>query len=326
MKTNLLFLLMSGFLLANANYTNAQSDSTKIKGSVSGVWTVTKSPYFVTGDITVPANNTLEIRPGVRVLFMEHYKFNVNGLLRAIGKPDSMILFDGINPAVKWHGIRFSSAHDSCVVKYCRIQNGAAFGSSLSGGGVSIVDCSPKLSHNIIRNNQANNYGGGVYIIGRPSSPILDGNQIVNNRSLDDGGGIFINDNSSPVITNNIIAGNRADSDGDGIYIDFYSTPKIINNTIEKNHHSIQSRSESIFMWNSPSPKILNNIISGHTCGIFGTPGPNSMLDYNDVWGNNSNYCGVNRGNHDISCDPFFLKSDSNYHLQPNSPAIDNGT
>jgi len=327
MKTNLLFLLASAILLANAHYTNAQSDSTKIKGNVSGIWTMTKSPYFVIGDITVPVNNTLEVRPGVRVIFMGHYKLNINGLLRAIGKPDSMILFDGVTATVKWNGIRFSYAHDSCMVRFCKIQNGSASGSDNSGGGVSIINCSPKLLHNIITSNNATGYGGGIWIIGRSALPILDGNQIINNYAFD-GGGVFINDYASPLLTNNIIARNGALSNGDGIYIDYFSTPRIINNTIvDNNRGNHRTSPEGIFLYNTPSPKIINNIIAKHQgCGIVGAVGPNSLLDYNNVWGNNASYCGVSCGMHDISDDPRFVNSDSNYHVQPNSIVIDKGT
>lgn len=339
MTTKPLLLLAISLLGVNANLTNAQIDSTKINGDVSGIWPINKSPYFVIGNITVPTNDTLVIQPGVRVLFMGHYQFSIRGLLLAIGKSDSMIVFDGINPSVKWNGIQFSNAHDSCLIKYCEIQNGHASGSRISGGGVSISNCSPKLIRNIIRSNQADSYGGGIYIIGRSASPVLDANHILGNTARD-GGGVFINDHSSPSLTNNIIARNGAISNGDGIYIDFYSKPRIINNTIVDNNLPVTGRAtspEGIFLYNSPSPIIINNIITNHGFVNRGGTGINSdytfvldsisTLDYNNVWGNNTNYRNVPCGEHDISDDPRFVDpGNGDYHIQPNSIVVDKGT
>lgn len=200
-------------------------------------------------------------------------------------------------------------------------------GKSLRGGGIGITESSPTISHNLICNNQATVYGGGVYIIGRSAHPTFDSNQIVDNVAQDDGGGFFINDFSSPVLLNNIIAKNRAISDGAGIYIDFLSTPKIINNTIVSNDN------DGIFIHTGspPSPVILNNIVADHATGIRAYPGsidPNSKLDYNNVWAQNATiYNGVPCGKHDLSDDPRFVNPDSgDYHVQPNSVVIEKGT
>lgn len=200
-------------------------------------------------------------------------------------------------------------------------------GKAFNGAGVAIIGSSPKLVHNVIRNNQAGNYGGGLWIVGRAASPIVDGNQIIDNYAVD-GGGVFINDYSSPLLTNNIIARNGALSNGDGLYIDYFSTPRIVNNTIvDNNRGNHRTSPEGLFLYNSPSPKILNNIIAKHHgCGIVGTPGPNSVLDYNVIWSNNASSCNTACGAHDFSEDPLFVTSDSNYHIQPNSFVIDKGT
>ena len=45
-----------------------------VSGNQSGVWTLTNSPYTVTGDITVPANALLTIEAGVEVLFLGDFQ------------------------------------------------------------------------------------------------------------------------------------------------------------------------------------------------------------------------------------------------------------
>lgn len=43
------------------------------------------SLYQVTGNLTVPLGDTLNIGPGVTVEFMGHYRLNVLGALLALG-------------------------------------------------------------------------------------------------------------------------------------------------------------------------------------------------------------------------------------------------
>ena len=46
-------------------------------GSVSGTWSLDKSPYFVGGDIQVAENDELVIEPGVKVFFTGPYGLTV---------------------------------------------------------------------------------------------------------------------------------------------------------------------------------------------------------------------------------------------------------
>jgi hypothetical protein len=71
-----------------------QLDSTKVEGAEFGVWTRAKSPYYVMKSVVVPAGRTLEIRPGVIVIFTQlAQSFTVRGTLIADGKPDSLVTF-----------------------------------------------------------------------------------------------------------------------------------------------------------------------------------------------------------------------------------------
>ena len=90
------------------------SASTAIPGGdVSGTWTMDGSPYLIGGDITVPADQTLIIEPGVEVIFESWYKLTVNGTLLAEGTAGSPILFTGTHPTAGWLGIRLVNASNA---------------------------------------------------------------------------------------------------------------------------------------------------------------------------------------------------------------------
>ncbi len=76
-------------------------------GYVAGNWTKANSPYYINGEITIPNDSTLALEPGVEVIFMGHYKFNVQGRLLAVGTKQDSIKFTAEDKVSGWHGIRF---------------------------------------------------------------------------------------------------------------------------------------------------------------------------------------------------------------------------
>lgn len=61
--------------------------------TVSGVWTVQNSPYYIYNDITVPLNSSLQIKPGVEVIFMGNYQITAEGRFTAIGSQEQKVIF-----------------------------------------------------------------------------------------------------------------------------------------------------------------------------------------------------------------------------------------
>jgi hypothetical protein len=114
-------------------------------------------------------------------------------------------------------------------------------GRSTTGGAIYCSQSSPKISHNIIRDNLANKstvggVGGGIY--SQNGSPIISNNVICANvaeayssQRPGAGAGIY-SYNGSPVITNNTITGNNS-ALGAGIYCT--NTTQICNNIIAFN-------------------------------------------------------------------------------------------
>lgn len=214
-----------------------QASLSNICGEVWGTWTVAHSPYHVTCDITVPTGDTLIIEPGVDVIFEGHFKLTVNGLLKAEGMQTDSITFTPADTSVGWGGIRICSAHDSCKLEYCVIEYGKVPGGGLDarGGGIRCVTSSPLIRHCSIRNNEADNSGGGGIACDSSSNPTIVHSQIVNNTSINaDGGGIDCSWDSNPIIDDCDIINNSANNGG-GIYCYSNSNATLRRNLIIEN-------------------------------------------------------------------------------------------
>ena len=95
-------------------------------GNVSGIWNLSGSPYYINGSITVPAASTLEIQPGVKVIFNNTYDLTVDGKIKCIGTISDSIYFSAATPTINWQGITIngsSSIQDSLEINYCVFSN-----------------------------------------------------------------------------------------------------------------------------------------------------------------------------------------------------------
>lgn len=128
------------FLLANAA-TNITTPT------VSGHWTMAGSPYKIFNNITVGTGLTLEIDPGVQILFQGNYHLEVLGRLLAVGTATQNIDFtvgdttgwegDPIHSVGGWHGMQFppsSSSSNNSILKYCNLSYAKFVDSDLYSG------------------------------------------------------------------------------------------------------------------------------------------------------------------------------------------------
>lgn len=321
MKTFFLLFALVGILIAPA-----LTQATEVCGSVSGVWDTTGSPYMVNCDVTVPSGQTLEIRPGVQVLFTGHYKFNVNGNLQAIGTEQDSIVFTRAFPTEdsKGWGIRFDNADPACSLAYCIIAdfhartNGYVLG---SGGGVYMTQSSPTLIHCTIQDNVADYDGGGV-TCHYGCSPRLTDCTIENNSAIGDAGGMLFHTNCNPVVTRCSVRSNTATGTaGGGGVFNAQSTVTMNNCTVFGNRATsgdgggVETRNggstylDNCVVWNNAAqigPQV--HLFDG-TCSVT----------YSDIQGD---YTGT--GN--IDADPLFVDTvNGDFHLQAGSPCIDSG-
>ncbi|MFX0138220.1 MAG: right-handed parallel beta-helix repeat-containing protein [Candidatus Hodarchaeota archaeon] len=269
-------LILCGNLIAQTN----------VQGTISGIWAISESPYIVVGDIKLPTDSTLIIKPGVEIRFDGHFKFIINGLLMALGNSDSMIVFTRNQPLemYNWWGLRFIDADSNCILKHCIIEYARTEYSDSDGGGIYCLDSSPLISNCIIRKNHAYGYGGGIYC--EDSSPVIQNNTIANNNSglagsifdamAGCGGGICCK-NSSPLISNNIIIknksgfdGNILGGDGGGISILDDSSPIITNNIIKENRAIDVAGVGGGIYSNGINVQVINNVIYNNSSSVGG--------------------------------------------------------
>jgi hypothetical protein len=128
----------------------SRADNITVSDTVSGNWSA--DTIFVIDDIIVAFGSSLNIEPGVRVLFNYHVSMNIDGSISAIGLSDQHIFF-GIQdttgfsndtiPKGGWKGIRFDNTRssDTSVFEYCNFSCGKAVDTDsliMNGGALSI--------------------------------------------------------------------------------------------------------------------------------------------------------------------------------------------
>jgi parallel beta-helix repeat protein len=250
---------------------------TVVSGDVGGVWDLPGSPYWVEGDLGIPADSTLVIEPGVQVRFRGPYPFLVNGALYASGTVQDSIIFtwDSPIPENEWRGLRFVRSDGNSILEYCRIERARSADQfpEVRGGGVYCHLCSLTVRHSLIQYNVSHNSnwngtGGGVVSVN--AWPLVEHCTIRDNYA-DSGGGIaFLDDQSDtsgyPVARNNLVRDNTAPYCGGGIYVGAFSTPVIENNIVSSNMAGGYGGG-GIALWNTNSlhPRTVdNNIVSGN--------------------------------------------------------------
>ena len=204
------------------------------------------------------------------------------------------------------------------------VQNGNA----TFGAGVTLLGSSPTIIGNIFDSNNQGGGGFGAGIGGNNSSPTIEQNVFRNNTCDDQwtSGVVSFVNGSSPLIVNNIFESNPCRAINMTIPVGYQ--PKIINNTMVMNRVGVRVDRRV----NTSFQTYLNNIIAGNDIGLevdFGSEDYNPTWGSNLVFGNGIDYdviadqTGIS-GN--ISADPLFLDAaNSDFHLLPDSPALDAG-
>jgi hypothetical protein len=318
-------------------------------GTVSGVWTVVGSPYQINGEITVPNDSTLTIEPGVEVVFMGHYKLNVQGRLLAVGTQGDTIRFRAADTQTGWHGIRFdgtANTNDTSKIIYCVLRNGKAVtgsGFDRCGGAILIREFDRVLVSNCLLDSNMQSgegwdpipeAGPAIYIY--HASPVIT-NSVFSHHTGSKGcaiaclacpraiisnnvfrrnlgawaGPIVIRENGSSIISGNIITDNVGQTAaGGGICIETGASPRIENNIITSNFAPYGG---GILCWQNTNAVLLNNTIANNSAnqggGIFCTENSDPVLVNNILYGNTSAY-GGQVCIYDVESDPHFLYCD----------------
>lgn len=203
---------------------------TELKGNISGTLLKSKSPYYVTSNISVRAGNQLTIEPGTIIFFKARTGLIINGGIKAIGSKEFPILFKGVRE--EWNGIHSLNPTDSLIFIFCRIQDvylpisssykhGGIeavnaniiikncyfyYNYAQNGGAISISDCNSEIVNNIFFRNESLDYGGAIY--SRFSSNKIINNTFYRNFCLNFGGAITLTNPVYEEIQNNIFYDN----------------------------------------------------------------------------------------------------------------------
>jgi hypothetical protein len=275
-----LLLLLLGYSIITFSQTPVPG------GYVSGIWTVTGSPYEIQGSIQIADGSTLTIEPGVTVSFQGHYKFLVLGRLLAIGTEANNIFITAADQSTGWYGLRFDhtpATNDSSILEYCTLSYGKITAPDNSGGAISINYVSKvRISHCLMTHNFAQAFGGGI--------DVSDGDPVITNNIFDSnitdydavssngGGGLSLWYSDSRV-TGNTFKNNVSSSGwgGGGAIAIWHGDPLISNNIITNNSNSNNfyygdGGGGGIYV--DGNPTIINNTISNNsTGGVFGQGG-----------------------------------------------------
>ena len=244
-------------------------------------WSLSESPYLITGNVYVKNNSTLTIEPGVEVRFkkIEGNTFGIyigDGTLEAIGTISDSIKFtvESDSPVMgDWRGINVydSSSVSQVQIEYTSIEY-AGTGITISSSGSSLV-----------KNNSIREITTGVKIsVPLLTELIVNKNSIkdINQNGFDLGSGIEINSGDTTVIISENQIEKQDSVSGYGIYIKG-GEAQILNNTIRRFYYGV-------YLGKNGSPiissQIKNNIINRANTGIYISGNyVQPIITYNDL-------------------------------------------
>ncbi len=282
-KFTFIFLIFCGLTFIKVN-TFAQ---TNVSGFISSNtnWTLSGSPYIITGNTLLDSGFVLTIDPGVIIKFNANKSLQISGALRAIGTSVNPVKFTS-NAALPspgdWQYILFNDNSEDynytlftgSIMEYCIVEYAGALSPN---GAINIVGAHPFINFCTIKNNLASGislddtYGSLTSEVIKITNCNIHHNCLYTlNNSAIVGGGI------------NILV-NQAGAD-------------ISNNTV---YNNVGQGAGGISMWtNNHNWTLANNVVTNNTAtqswgtggGILITGGSQLGNVYNNlVYGNSAN-------------------------------------
>jgi len=223
---------------------------------------------------------------------------------------------------------------DAISLMHNHIHHNRVTGSGGDGGGVYLDSSEVALLGNAVEHNQAL-YGGGLSIVN--SHALLEGNRVLGNRAGSEGGIQIVE--STVTLVNNVIAENVKlgfpCAAGIGVEDSFVT---LLHNTIAHNWspHLVAS---GVYVAKPDARAsvitLTNNILVSHTVGITVGVGSTATLEATlwgtGTWANEADWGGAGAivtgtAENNVWGPPDFVApGDRDYHLGPESAAIDRG-
>ena len=279
-------LLVLVVLLVILNFVSAQ---TYVSGIISSgsTWTVSESPYIITGNTMIDDGVTLTIEPGATIKFDGNYFLRIQGTLIAEGTLSDSILFTSNYSSPSkgdWDKIEFQGSSDdsNCVIKYAIIEYATT--------GIYINDASPEVTNNTISHCSI----GGI--------SWMQGITDLRNNTIDDigsqsGTGLYVSGNNSTTI--NISDNFFSNIRGDGIRLSNNNSCSInvSDNNISHVSVHIGRYTAGIYISQSSSDIVItNNSISGSKNTYYDGQGIYCDGSVNNLTINGNTFTGNNNG------------------------------
>jgi len=300
----------------------------EISGIISSntIWTPDYL-YIVTGNMLVESGVTLTIEPGTRIQVYPAVYLRFDGSLKAIGTPDSMIVFTSNDPLheQRWRNLQLCGGD---TLKYVEI----AYGSGVKTSGDYIGYCW------IHDNGSDNAKEGGIWLVGHS---MVEHNLIQRcyTRNAGYGPGVIFADHSGGTIRYNIV------EECSGVQIYDFQPSLIIDHNIFRNSstgvcfycqsnagsvqitHNIMDRQSYAgisfgylaYISSTSSLIIQNNTIIENAKGIYGNQSNNNFWHQMMITNNNILYNNYNVYN----TRSLSINAQNNYWGTTNSDSID---
>lgn len=201
------------------------SAQTEVTGSQFGTWSASNSPYLVVGDLLIPEGAELVIEAGVIVDFQNHYTFQVDGNLSAVGTEQDSIVFTSNQ---NWGGLFFNYSDGINELSFCRIENGYANGDDFPyqhGGAIKLLYAQAEVSNCFFKNNNADGMGGAIYGLGTGAQgetiTWFSDCRFENNHAATEGGAVKLTADDNSIFLTCEFINNSCDYGGGAIM--FYS-------------------------------------------------------------------------------------------------------
>ncbi|MCK5079215.1 MAG: right-handed parallel beta-helix repeat-containing protein, partial [Bacteroidales bacterium] len=281
-------------------------------GKVQGYW-VPNAEYWIMGNIFIEAGDTLQLDPGVKIVFKGIWRFDVHGTLLAEGtENDSIYLISGMDGWVKWKSLNFFDTSSISKISYAHIEK--VF------DGINYYSNSSHLIKSLLFSAR------GIQVNG-VASPWIGENRFLGCAIP----AVESRDESTPTIYKNSFE---------------YTGIRVWGNSIPNVHYNtFYSTFITILCVGTEQPEIIGNIfyncmyaINPPASGEINTIAYNLLYETSPSWGSidipgygivtsvnfNGDSCDIYFNL--IEKDPLFEDPDNrNFHLLPESPCIDAG-
>ncbi len=210
-----------------------------LSGNISKDSTICTDTIYVNSDIVIENGVTLELCPGIVVMFNDDYRIEVQGTILAQGTENDTIKFTNLNGNGDWGGIIFNKTdelNNTSKFNYVLFEHAESYHSY---GGAIYVDNFSKIdiSNCVFKNNHASN-GGAVYITN--TSLTIDSCLFENNSASAYGGALYTGNHEQEEEVNilNSVFFNNSSSFGGAISVKYASNldVNIVNTKLQKNN------------------------------------------------------------------------------------------